>query len=109
MTKHTTEEDRSLTAQLLVSKSDPSDDDICSEKIWSKGGFYRDERNNFGIKKVNYPENTLFYVNQAYLTVQKSENIFYSDHFILGQVIPASNVPTDVDSYKCGPGEVKVL
>ena len=109
MTKHTTEEDRSLKAQLLVSKSDPSDDDICSEKIWSKGGFYRDERSGFGMEKVNYLENTLFYVNQAYMTVQKGENIFYSNHFILRQVIPAANVPTDVDSYKCGPDEVKVL
>lgn len=42
------------------------------------------------MEKVSYPENTLFYKNQAYLMVQKGKNIIYADHFILGQVNPAA-------------------
>ena len=61
------------------------------------------------MEKVNYSEKCLFCVNQAYLTVQKSENILYADHFILEQVIAAPNVPTDVDSYECGSNEVKIV
>ena len=87
MTKHATENDLPLKMQLFISNSGSSSSDICSEKSWSKGRFYKDERSDFGIEKVNYPENSLLYVNQGYLT----------NHFILGQVIPAANVPTDVD------------
>ena len=28
---------------------------------------------------------------------------------IIGQVAPAANVPTDVDSYECEPDEVKIV
>ena len=105
MTKHATEKDRSLKSQLFVSRSDSSSNDACSEKIWSKGAFYKDERNDLGMEKVNYPENTLFSVTQGYQAVQKGENSLYVDHFILGQVIPATNIPTDVDTYECGPDE----
>ena len=27
------------------------------------------------MEKVNYPENTLFYINQAYFTVKKNKNL----------------------------------
>lgn len=51
------------------------------------------------MDKVNYPENTLFYVNQIYLMVRKGKNILFADHFILRQLIAAANVPVGVDNY----------
>ena len=39
------------------------------------------------MEKVNFPENSLIYVNQAYLTIQKSKKIYYRDYYILGQII----------------------
>ena len=50
------------------------------------------------MEKVNFPENTLFSVNQSYLTVKKIK-IFYSEYFVIGQVIEASNPPQDVSPY----------
>lgn len=91
---------QSLTLLLILS---------APRKFDQKGGFYRDAKSDFGMEKVNYPENTLFYANQAYLTVQKGKNVLYTDHFILGRVIPAANVTTEVDRYKCGPDEVKII
>ena len=61
------------------------------------------------MEKVNYPKSTLFYVNQAHLTVEKNENIIYADHSIIGEIIPAANVPSDVENYECGPEEFKVI
>ena len=61
------------------------------------------------MEKVNYPKSTLFYVNEAHLTVEKNENIIYADHSIIGEIIPAANVPSDVENYECGPEEFKVI
>ena len=102
LTKHATEKDFSWKTQLMVSKTSPFFEEICNENILVKQEFFKNERSDFGMEKVNYPENRLFYVNHAYLTVQKWENIVYVDHFILGQVIPAANVLPDTETYVCG-------
>ena len=60
------------------------------------------------MEKVTSPKNTLFYVNQAYLVIQKGENILCADHFNLGQIILAANVATHVENCKCW-NEIKVM
>lgn len=40
--------------------------------------------------------------------MQKGENIIYADHFILGQIIPAANVPEDIEVYECAENELSV-
>ena len=98
MTKHATEKDLSLKSQLIISASgSENSEDGCNEKLWPTGRFFRDERSEFEMKKVNYPQNNLFYMNQAYLTVQKGN----AHHFILGQIIPAADVPSDVQNHDC--------
>ena len=51
-------------------------------------GFIHEVKSGFGMEMANFPENTLFYVNQAQLTVQKGENILYVEYFTLGQMSP---------------------
>ena len=41
--------------------------------------------------------------------MQKGENIIYADHFILGQIIPAANVPEDIEVYECAENELKII
>ena len=77
--------------------------------LWKKPGLYGEKQSDFSMEKVSTPENTLFYINQAYLTLQKGENIVYADHFILGQVIPAANIPSDVSTDKSRPDKVKMV
>ena len=66
-------------------------------------------KSDFGMNKVNYPENTLFYLNQAYLTVQKDKNLIYNNHIILGQIIPTANFPDDIENYEYTKNEVKLV
>ena len=61
------------------------------------------------MEKVTCLKNTLFYINQAHLTIQKGENILYADHFNLGQIILAANVATHVENCKCQNNEVKLM
>ena len=56
------------------------------------------------MEKVNYPENFLFYVNQGFLTVQKSKQMYHGKQFAYGKV----NVPKDIDSYKFAANQVKM-
>ena len=56
------------------------------------------------------PENTLYYVNQAFIsTVKNGELAMYVLNFILGQLIFAANQPKKIDEHKCEPNEVKLL
>ena len=59
------------------------------------------------VRRFGLVMNSLFYVNQAYLTIEKRQKIFYGDYFFLGQVIQIANVPTNIESYVCGPDEGK--
>ena len=61
------------------------------------------------MEKVNFPENSIFYVNQAYLTIQKSKKLYYADYFLLGQMIEAMNPPSEIKNYKLKDREVKYL
>ena len=56
------------------------------------------------------PENTLFYINQGFLsTVKNGEIAMYVQNFILGQIIIAANQPKDIDEHVCLENEVKLL
>ena len=60
------------------------------------------------MEKVNYPENFLFYVNQVFLTVQKSKQMYHGKQFVYGKVIEAANVPKDIDIYEFAANHVKM-
>ena len=109
LTKEATDKDRSLKTQLLVSTNN-SDDKISSERVWRDNGFFKDVRPDLKLEKRNIPENTLMYVNQAFLsTVKNGDLAMYNHNFILGQIIPAVNQPEDVNLHICAPNEVKLL
>ena len=55
-------------------------------------------------------ENTLYYINQSFLSTVKSGDIaMYNQNFILGQLIVAANQPKDIATYECNENEVKLL
>ena len=51
---------------------------------------------DYKLEKVNFPENALFYINQAYLNVQKSKKVFYAEYFLLGQIHESSNQSSNI-------------
>ena len=58
--------------------------------------------------KVDFPENTLCYVNQGTFSTAKGDFAIYLDHVILRQLIPAKNNPKNIDEYECKGNEVKL-
>ena len=75
--------------------------EMSGEKIWKKHDFFNAIKSDFNMEKVNYPENPLFYINQAYLTVKNNTKIFYCDYFILilGQIVESSNPLENISTY----------
>ena len=104
-----TDKDRSMKTQLLI-RSDAKDEKLSGEKVWKENGFFKDVRPELNLEKVNMPENTFYYVNQAFIsTVKIGDLAMYVQNFIIGQLILASNQPKDINGYICEPNEVKLL
>ena len=109
LSKEMTDKDRSMKTQLLI-RSNTSDEKLSGEKVWKENGFFKDIRPELNLEKVNMPENTLYYVNQAFLsTVKNSEIAMYIQNFIMGQLIFAANQPKDISEYVCQANDVKLL
>ena len=107
LSKEMTDKDRSMKTQLLIKSEDEK---LSGERVWKENGFFKDIRPELNLEKVNMPENTLYYVNQAFLsTVKNGEIAMYVQNFIIGQLIFAANQSNDISEYVCLPNEVKLL
>ena len=110
LSKEMTDKDRSMKTQLLIRSSSDGDDKLSGEKVWKNNGFFKDVKPELNLEKVNMPENTLYYVNQSFLSTVKSGDIaMYNQNFILGQLIVAANQPKDIATYECNENKVKLL
>ena len=89
------EKNRNLKSQLLISINDAK---TPSESFWSKIGFFRDAKSDFNLRKIDFPEKALIYINQAHLAIKKTP-IIYCSYVIFGQMIPLFNPPQDFDKY----------
>ena len=78
-------------------------------KLWEHYGYFGTESCDFSIEKANLPENTMFYINPAYQSSKDSKKVYYTDVFILAQIMPLAQQPKDIESYKLNDNEVKIL
>ena len=108
--KTTDNNNKNYTTKLLAKKFDKKDllpQEISGERVWKEPVFFGELRTDYNMEKVNFPENSLIFTNQAYLAIQKNKKIFYCDYFILRQIIEASNLPNDFQNYEVQDREVK--
>ena len=77
--------------------------------LWRKNGYFSTQACDFSIEKANFPENTIFYINQAYLSYKDNKKIYYNDIFIIGQITPLVNQPENISAYSPKEDEVKIL
>ena len=84
-------------------------EEISAERVWRQYGFFDSGKSYYSMEKVNYPENTILYLNQAYLTVKENKTIYYCDFFVLGQIVEAANPPEDISTYVLKENKVKMI
>ena len=80
-----------------------------SVNLWPNFRYFGTESCDFTIEKANLPENTIFYVNQGYQSRKDGKKVYYTDVFIIAQIMPLAHQPLDIESYVLKENEVKVL
>ena len=74
-----------------------------------KKGFFSSQFFDFSLEKGNLPENTIFYLNQGYLSYKDNKKIYYFDLYIVGQIIPLLNQPDNLQEYTPQENKIKIL
>ena len=72
LSKEASTKDQNLKTQMMMTLNDDNDSQK-TETIWKSNGFFKEQRTDFTIKKPNFPENTLVYVNQGSISPIKGE------------------------------------
>ena len=96
-------------SQLTLSTSQNDDGGKKSINLWPEYGYFGTESCDFAIENANLPENTLFYINQGYQSRKDGKKVYYTDVFIIGQIMPLAQQPKDIDDYEPKDDEVKIL
>ena len=98
-------------SELTVSATAAQNEDGAKKSInlWPNFGYFGTESCDFSIEKANLPENTIFYVNQGYQSHKDGKKVYYTDVFIITQIMPLTHQPADIESYILKENEVKVL
>ena len=55
--------------------------------VWSEYGYFKPQLCDFHLDKENYPENSILYINQGYLTIKDNKKLYYADYYNPGQNI----------------------
>ena len=62
-----------------------------SINLWPNFGYFGTVSCDFSIEKANIPENTIFYVNQGYQSCKDGKKVYYTDVFIIAQIMPLTH------------------
>ena len=78
MTKPATKSDRNVSTKIAAAtfENDLGSVEVSGEKVWKNFIYFDAKKLDYSMEKVNFPENTPFYLNQWYLTVKKNKKIF---------------------------------
>ena len=69
LSKDASNKDQQLKTQMMISFQDEEPKN--TEHVWQESGFFDDHQSDLTIPKVNFPENTLIYVNQGSVSLFK--------------------------------------
>ena len=92
-------------SQLMVSFDEENKQN--KENIWQKSGYFNDLKVDLTLTKKNFPENTLFYINNGTISKIKDKNAFYLEYVALGQLMPLANPNPEInlDNYELKENE----
>ena len=88
LSKEAMNKDQKLKMLMLMSTEGENAKN--SENVWHKPGFLGDQKGEFTIFKVNFPENTLVYANQRAVSLSLFENLAYFQFLSTCFTVPGS-------------------
>ena len=75
LTKQVSNKDRNIKNQIATTKENTLEE-LSEQKTWASDGYFKSQVTNYNIEKIDYSKKSLFYVNQAFLTIQKPKNMY---------------------------------
>ena len=100
---------RDDSTEMTVDKLNSEEKVLKSFNLWENFGYFGTESCDFSIEKANLPENNIFYINQGYQSFKEAKKVYYTDVFILAQIMPLAHQPKDIESDELNENEVKIL
>ena len=80
-----------------------------SINLWENFGYFVPESCDFSIEKANLPENTIFYINQAYQSFKDSKKSSLYRHFYISSDNAACTTTKRYWKLRLNDNEVKIL
>ena len=76
--------------------------------LWPEFSLFKQQPCDYGTKIENYPEITVFYINQVYQSQKDNKKVYYAYLFIIGQINQCLNPPENIESYEFKEKETKM-
>ena len=109
LSKEAKNKDIQLKSQLLMSIDDDQPNKG-TELIWSEFVFFGDVNVDLTIQKVNFPELTMCYINQARVSIVKNnEQAIYCDNVIIAQIMPFAVLDPEINLETYTPKENEAI
>ena len=54
--------------------------------VWPQYMYFKQTLCDFGMEKENFPDNSIIYVSEVYLTIKDNKKLYYTDYYIIGQI-----------------------
>ena len=100
---------KNVETSIVATKLDDKNVQVSTfTRVWPIYSYFNQQPSDFNLKKNSYPENSIVYINEAYLIIKHNKIIFYGDHFLFGQIIEAINSPENISNYVCMERIVKM-
>ena len=77
-------------------------------RLTEKNGYFRYQECDLLLDERDIPDNTIFYINQAYSCSECGKEVLRYI-FVLGQIVPFLNQPADPSEYDMKENHVKFL
>lgn len=76
ITKNLVFSDKTVETTLMATKFENGNDKNTTN-IWPGNGYFKQQPCDFGIDKEKFPENSIIYINQCFLTIKDNKKLYY--------------------------------
>ena len=87
LSREFSDSEKSMRSQYTVASMEVDGEKHPCEKVWKNNGYFGELKTDFVLHKKDFPENSLIYLNQAYI----SSKVVYCDYVLLGQLLILKN------------------
>ena len=90
LSREFSDSEKSMRSKYTVASMEVDGEKHPCEKVWKNNGYFGEVKTDFVLHE-DFPENSLIYLNQAYISSKDGEPVIYCDYVVLGQLLILKN------------------